>query len=263
MSTYVFSRFESLQKRLEEIDLILDYASKNEGQLALYASLCRSAQILLIAHFEGAIKEFTRDVIDDFNRSNYKFKDSPQALKITFCSSFIKENTDPEFKFRNKLIEIFNSLPVKYDAKVFLYKNNKNPTSYIVDNLLQKFGVTEFLSQIEDSDLDIAFQDSRSDQVQIRDKLKSHLIENVTSYPYTVNVELFNIHYKKKVDLKKKSMWKEFLDEIVNNRHNIAHGNLLENICSHTEIEKSKLKIEILIYAYILVLCKFSLPLPF
>jgi len=110
MSTFVFMRFESLQKRLDEIDLILSYASRNESSYELYTSLCRSAQVLLIAHFEGAIKEFTKDSLDDFNSSMYNFKDSPDALKLTFCSSFIAENADQ----RKKLLEIFNSLPVKY-----------------------------------------------------------------------------------------------------------------------------------------------------
>lgn len=260
MSTFVFARIESFQKRLNEIDLILNYASENEGLNKLYTSLCRAAQVLLIAHFEGAVKDFTKDVIDDFNRSEYEFKDSPKALKITYCSSFIKENTDPEYRFTNKLINTFDTLPVKYDSQVFLYKNNKNPRSYIVNNILQRFGVTKFLSQIENSDLDIAFQDSKSDLIGLRDKLKLHLTENVSSYPYTVNFELFNIHYNKKIDAKKKSIWEDFLDEVVNNRHNIAHGNLLDSMCSHKEIEMSKLKIEILTYAYVLLLCKFALP---
>ncbi|MCO5383230.1 MAG: HEPN domain-containing protein [Methanosarcina barkeri] len=264
MNTSVFSGFESLQRRFSEIDLILNYASANENLYDLYTSLCRSAQVLLIAHFEGAIKEFTRDAIDDFNCSEYEFKDSPKALKVTFCSSFITESTDQKFKFPSKLLDTFNSLPVKYCADAFLNNNhsdnNKTPNSHMVETVLEKFGVSNFLLKIENSDLDIAFQDSKSSQMQIRDKLKLHLRENVYSYPYTVSLELFNIHYNKKVDPKKKSMWKEFLDEVVTNRNTIAHGNSLESRCSHTEIEKSKLKIEILIYAYVLVLCKFTLP---
>lgn len=260
MITYVFLRFESLQKRLDEINLILDYASENESRNELYTSLCRSAQVLLIAHFEGTIKDFTKDVLDDFNHSEYEFKDSPEALKTTFCSSFINKNNERESKLRKKILETFNSLPVMYNVEAFLYKENKNPNSYIVENVLQRFGVSKFLVQIENSDLDVAFQDSRSSMIEIRDKLKIHLRENVNSYPYTVDLELFNIHYNKNVDKSKKTMWHEFLDEIVKNRHTIAHGNTLESPCSHKEIEQAKLKIEILIYAFVLVLCKFSLP---
>lgn len=262
MSTYVFVRFESLQKRLDEIDLILSYASQNESLYELYTSLCRSAQVLLIAHFEGAIKEFTKDALDDFNKSMYNFVDSPDALKMTFCSSFISENTDQ----RNKLLDTFNSLPVKYNVAAFLSNNhndyNKNPKPQMIESLLQKFGVVKFLSQIENSDLDVVFQDSKSDQIEIRNKLKAHLTENVESYPYKVDFELFNIHYDNKIEKqkRKKSMWEDFLNEVLTNRHTIAHGNSLESPCSHTEIEQSKLKIEILIYAFVLVLCKFTLP---
>lgn len=266
MSTYIFSRLESLQKRFDEVELIFNYASENESRLELYTSLCRSAQVLLTAHFEGAVKEFTRDALDDFNNSEYKFKDSPAAIKATFCSSFLPENTDQKLKFPTKLLDIFNTLPVKYNADAFLPNNhsdnNKNATSHMIEKILNGFGVIKFLSQIENSDLDVAFQDAKSSQIEIRDKLKAHLIENVSSYPYTVDLELFNIRYNKKLDPKsrKKSMWEEFLDEIMNNRHSIAHGNSLGSPCSHIEIEKSKIKVEILIYAFVLVLCKFTLP---
>jgi hypothetical protein len=264
MNTYVSLRFESLQKRLKEIDLILDYASKNENLTELYTTLCRSAQVLLIAHFEGAVKDFTKDVLDDFNRSEYEFKDSPEALKTTLCLSFMSpyDNGKYDPKLKRKIFETFNSLPVKYDADAFLYKKNKNPNSYIIENILLRFGVNNFLLQLENSELDVAFQDSLSSMIELRDKLKIHLEENVNFYPYTVNPELFNIHYKKGLDKSKKTLWHAFLDEIVNNRHIIAHGNTLENTCSHKDIEKSKLKVEILIYAFILMLCKFTLPYP-
>jgi len=264
MSTFVSLGLESLQKRFAEIDLILSYASEKENTSELYSTLCRSAQVLLIAHFEGAVKQFVRDVIDDFNQSNYEFKDSPNALKYTFCTFFIKENND---LIRNKLLDTFNSVPVKYTAEAFLFNNhsdnNRNPNSNVLNNILQRFGVSGFLSQIENSDLDIAFEDSKSNQVAIRDKIKFYLIENVKSYPYTVSLELFNIKYDRNADkrkLRKKSIWEEFLDEVMIKRHTIAHGNSLESQCSHTEIERSKLKIEILIYAYVLLLCKFSSP---
>jgi hypothetical protein len=264
MSTSVSSGLESLQRRFSEIDLILSYASEKEKTYELYTTLCRSAQVLLIAHFEGAVKQFVRDVINDFNQSNFEFKDSPNALKHTFCSFFIKENND---SVRFKLLDTFNSVPVKYTAEAFLFNNhsdnNRNPNPYVVNNILERFGVSSFLSQIENSDLDVAFEDSKSSQIAIRDKMKFYLIENVKHYPYTVDLKLFNINFDKnmgKRKSRKKSMWEEFLDEVMTKRHNIAHGNSLESQCSHTEIERSKLKIEILIYAYILLLCKFSAP---
>jgi len=132
----------------------------------------------------------------------------------------------------------------------------------MIESLLHKFGVIKFLSQIENSDLDVAFQDSKSEMIEIRDKLKAHLMENVEYYPYNVDLELFNIHYDDGIERQKrqKSMWEDFLNEILTNRHTIAHGNCLESLCSHTEIEHSRIKIEILIYAFVLVLCKFTLP---
>jgi hypothetical protein len=261
MSSYVYLRLESLQKRFDEIDLILNHASKNKDLEDLYSTLCRSAQILLVAHFEGAIKDFTKDVLSDFNRSEYKFKDSPEAIKTTFLQYFMKPNENNYYDktIKNRLIETFNSLPVKYEVEPFLYNKNKNPSPHIVENILKRFGVSNFFSRIENSDLDVVFQDSKSDMIEVRKRLKKHLENTVKSYPYKIDLDLFNISSTKTEP--RDTLWHTFLDTILNNRHEIAHGNTLKRLDLHVDIEKSKLKIEILIYAFILVLCKCTLPI--
>jgi hypothetical protein len=264
MSSYVYLRLESLQRRFDEIDLLLTHALENIDNEELYSTLCRSAQILLVAHFEGAIKDLTKDVIDDFNRSEYTFKDSSEAIKVTFCQSFMKPNENDYYdsKIKTQLLNTFNDLPVKYEVDPFLFNkyknNNKNPNSYIVENILARFGVNNFLSRIENSDLKVVFQESKSDMVIVRDRLKEHLEVTVESYPYKVNFELFNISSAK--TKKSNTFWHAFLDTIVNNRHEIAHGNTLESLDLHVDLDKSKLKVEILICAFILVLCDCILP---
>lgn len=261
MSSYVYLRLESLQKRFDEIDLILNHASENKDIKELYSTLCRSAQILLVAHFEGAIKDLTKDVLDDYNRSEYKFKDSPKAIKVTFCQYFIKPSDKNYYdsKMLDRLNKTFDNLPVRYEVEPFLYNKNKNPSPHIIENILERFGVSNFFSRIDNSELDVVFQDSKSDMMELRDRLRRHLIETVKSYPYKIDLDLFNISSTKtKHD---DTLWHTFLDTILENRHNIAHGNTLESLDLHVDIEKSKLKIEILIYGFILVLCKCTLPI--
>jgi len=65
MQTFINSRFEQIEKRFGEIQLILDLASSSRGNIDLYQALCRSAHVLLVGHFEGLYKEICRDVIVD------------------------------------------------------------------------------------------------------------------------------------------------------------------------------------------------------
>jgi hypothetical protein len=264
MSSYVCLRLESLQKRFDEIDLLLNYASKNEHTNDLYCTLCRSAQIFIVAHFEGAIKDIVRDVLDDFNNSEYEFKDSPEAIKRTFCNYFL-ENEDGRSneKKLKKLYEVFDSLPVKYGVDPFLYSNsennNKNPSPHVVERIMEKFGVTFFLTRIYNSDLDVAFEDSKSDMINLRDRLRQHLMSALDTYPYKIDLDLFNIS-SAKCKKETNSLWFDFLETIQNYRHKIAHGNTLENLDSHTNIAKTRIQVEILIYAFIMILCKYAIP---
>ncbi|WP_010115155.1 hypothetical protein, partial [Acinetobacter sp. P8-3-8] len=60
-----------------------------------------------------------------------------------------------------------------------------------------------------------------------------------------------------------KGLFEEFLDEFLKDRHSIVHGHVLKNPTDDFEIFESKIKIEILIYAFIICLCSNSTPIYF
>ncbi len=79
----------SLDNRLSEVHLILEEAKNNfESNNSLYKALCRSAQVLLSAHFEGYLKDLVKNSLEDINQFS-TFKYSNIFLKKRMCEYFI------------------------------------------------------------------------------------------------------------------------------------------------------------------------------
>lgn len=276
METFVKVGLEILESRFQEIDTIIAQASDYEvdestdisqqGEFEnIYKVLCRSAQVLLIAHLEGAIKDTAKNILDDINYFS-RFTNSPYSIKKTFCEHFLVKNEKGKYSIEKTklLIDTFDSLPVKYIADPFIQfynsgssKNNRNPSPNLITKVTEKFGVMDFFIIIKDSDLDVVFTGSKSEILTVRDRLKEHLYTGVSSYPYDLDLSLFNI--SSKTSNEKNTLWHLFLESILKSRHDIAHGNTLESPFYHKDIEESKLKVEILLYAFISVLCVNSL----
>lgn len=276
MDTFVKIGLEVLEERFKEIDTIISKASDYEVDESIdayqkeefeniYKVLCRSAQVLLIAHLEGAIKDTAKNILDDINYYS-KFNNSPYPLKKTFCEHFLVKNEKGRYSDEKTklLINTFDSLPVKYIADPFILfynsgsKTNRNPSPDLIIKVTEKFGIENFFGMIENSNLDVVFTGSKSEILDIRDQLKEHLYTGVSSYPYDLDLSIFNISLKS--SNKKQTLWHLFLESILKNRHDIAHGNTLESPFYHKDIEESKIKVEILLYAFISVLCVKSSP---
>lgn len=60
---------------------------------------------------------------------------------------------------------------------------------------------------------------------------------------------------------KKKTLWEEFVENFLKERHGIVHGRNLRNAYDHQELIKAKNKIEILIYVFIINLCLVAKPM--
>ena len=87
-------------------------------------------------------------------------------------------------------------------------------------------------------------------QNQIKE-LREHVLEGTEDFPYSVKSEKYGL---KKNKTKMKTLWEEFLEQINQRRHSIAHGNVFENINNIRELELNKLKILIVQYAFITIL---------
>lgn len=254
INTYVGIGLNSFGERLKEVELLVGLAALNISNQELYDSICRSIQVFIVSHFEGAIKDFTRNVLDDINYHS-NFKSANDSVKRTFCEHFMKVDKGSYSEaVRIRLIETFDKLPVDLSSEPFLVENNKNPSPNMISSVTKKFGILHFFSRLKGSDLEIIFEDVRTDIIELRDKLKKHLEDNTVNYPYTVNPQTFKLNEKDNSRFNI-NIWTSFIDDFLQKRHEIAHGNTLLNSKSHNSIEKLSVKIEILIYGMYLIIC--------
>ncbi len=258
--TYIYSRFEQIERRFGEVLLLLNEASRSIRNEDLYQALCRSAHVLLVSHFEGLYKEVCRDVIDDIN-DNTKFYQVKKNIFFSHCDFFLnsKDSDKANYGIKLKLLEAFREYPSKLQVEPFLFVDNKNPAPEILETIIGKFGIKNFFRSLEGSDLDIVFEDQKSVMMRLRDRLLSYLKKRTSTYPYTVDVSIYNAQLDQAVS-SKKTLWEDFLNNFLKERHNIIHGNTIANPNDNESLFKAQIKIEILIYAFIINICSVANP---
>ncbi|RLJ72509.1 HEPN domain-containing protein [Pedobacter alluvionis] len=259
--TFINSRFEQIEKRFNEVQLLLDLAATSRHNLDTYQALCRSAHVLLVSHFEGLYKEICRDIIDDINMHTNFF----EVKKVIFNSHseyFInnKESEKSINAIKLKLFEAFKEYPSKLRVEPFLFVDNKNPAPEIIETILEKFGIKNFFWSIDGSDLDVVFEDQKSAIERQKTRLLSYLKIRTATYPFTVDRSFYN-PIDKSNQSKKVTLWEDFLNNFLKERHNIIHGNTVNNPNDNESLSKAKIKIEILIYAFILNICSAANPI--
>ncbi|WP_019864750.1 MAE_28990/MAE_18760 family HEPN-like nuclease [Methylovulum miyakonense] len=263
--TFIFSRLESIEKRFQEVDILLRFAEENQNNEEAYSTLCRSAHIILVAHFEGAIKEICRDVIDDINY-NITYDKIPSKIFATYCDYFLVKENNNEFsskgkhKLKEKLSTAFGTSRATLKVEPFIFTEGKNLAPKIIETILKRFGLDDFFWSLKNSSLDVVFQDSRTEIEELENLLQNHINGNVIRYPYTVNRGIYNPDENILTETKQKTLWEEFIDDILKERHNIVHGQVLNNPYNHEDLNKAKIKIKIVIYVFIINLAFISNP---
>lgn len=263
--TFIFSRLDSIDKRFQEVDLLLKFAEDNRMDDKLYPTFCRSAHIILVAHFEGAIKEICKDVIDDINY-NTNFDRLPSKIFATYCDHFlIKEKKEFSDKgvnsLRLKLKEAFGSSKSNLKVTPFLFNNDRNLAPAILEVILERFGSNRFFWSLKNSDLDVVFEDSKTEIDELKKTLRNHIGKNIIKYPYSVDKSIYKPDISILEQKSQKTLWEEFIDDVLKERHSIVHGQNLHNPYDHENLHKAKIKIEILIYVFIINLCSVANPI--
>lgn len=260
MSTFAFDLFNSLDERWNEINILIDKANTEIDNLELYNAICRSTVVLIVAHFEGFIKDTAKSILDDINKFS-NFYNTPYPLKKTFCNHFMDISDTNNDKRVNKLIKTFDRLETKFEVEPFLFENSKNPSPNMIDKMCKKFGVIDFFYLIQGSVMDNVFQNEKSENELLIECIRKHLVDGVEEFPYKLHPEEFDIDILKKKGSTKDTLWKVFLDELLRKRHSIAHGTDLTNGVSTNDIVDFKFKIQVLQYAFATVVCSFSVNL--
>jgi hypothetical protein len=254
MQSFLNIRFESIEKRFEEIDLLINLSVDNITDTRKYQTFCRSAHVLLVSHFEGIYKDVVKDIIDDFN-ANTNYLEVPNTILNTHFNYFLQtlDNTKSTKNIKDKLKEAFGNNNSKLKVEPFLFVDNKNPTPDIINTILDRFGVPDFFWSIKDSDLDVVFENLKTETNELKNKLLIYLKENTATFPYSVENTIYNPIIKSD-QKKKKTLWEDFLNEFLKERHGIVHGNVLTSPFNHQTIMDAKTKIEIITYAFIISL---------
>jgi len=257
MSTFINMGLVSLDRRLSEVHLVLEEAKSNfEVNDLLYKALCRSAQVLLTAHFEGYLKDLVKNSLEDINQYS-TFKNSNVFLKKRLCEHFISTGKEEKHTKENhqktmELIEVFDNLETKFKREYFFYTENKNPKASVLDKIAEQFGVTDFFKQLRKSNLDLIFSNTNTENIAVCSVMKNYLLGTTGNYPFTTTLEFIEID-----DLKIDSdnLWVAFLSNLLKRRHDIAHGTEIDNSAGHVTIEEDKVKVEILMYAFTAFIC--------
>ncbi|MBT1710752.1 hypothetical protein KK062_21100 [Fulvivirgaceae bacterium PWU5] len=262
MSTFINLGLVSLNKRLAEVDIILQEARQHSDDNAdLYNSLCRSAQVLLCAHFEGYVKDLVKNALEDINLYS-DFRSSRSALKRRHCAYFVRVNAEEkDSKEHNKrvleLISEFEGLNAKFKKEIFSYSDNQNPKTSVLDKIAEQFGVKNFFKQLKKSNLDLVFSNTHTENLQLCQEIETLMLQRTSVYPYQTDLGYLEIDSEKSDS---DNLWDVFISDFLKRRHGIAHGAELESTVGHSTIENDKTKIKVLLYAFTSFICIESNP---
>lgn len=261
-NTFVSNRLDLIESRFEEISVLLNLAEINSDKTDIYSALCRSAHVLLVSHVEGIYKDIVKDLIDDLNR-NTKFNNIKNPIFRTHSLYYLiqSENDKINEKYILRLFDALKNQKTELILEPFLRVDNKNPTPKILEEILQKFGERNFFKSLFGSRLEVVFENDHNLSLKEFLRIKKYLRKGANVFPFTLDKNYFCTTPSLILAKDTKSLFEEFLNDFLNDRHKIVHGHTLNNPKNHKEIEDSKIKIEILIYAFIINLCHFSNPI--
>lgn len=254
-STFASLFIEELGARWTEIELLIEEI-KIQSNDAVKNVLCRSAVVLLVAHLEGFMKEAASTLIKDLNH-HCVFSELPKRIQKTYCNLFLSTINDSggiDNKIQGRLMDKFGELNAQLTVEPFLYDRNKNPSPSVIETILSNFGVKDFFKLLHMSSLDIVFENSSSETHVLLENLRNYTRQAIASFPYTINLEIYEISIKGGNLAREDSLWIVFLDELLRKRHSIAHGSSFQNDMSVNELEDAKMKVQILQYSIALVL---------
>lgn len=262
MPTAVHEALVSLQDRWREVNLLIDKARDIlQVDAEFHNVLCRAATVLIAANIEGYVRDVAKAIVADVN-SHSTFKNSKLAMKRTFCGAFFeperREGKDGNARIE-RLIATFDGLDTKFTIDAFLFEgkhdDHRNPSPQVVERIARKFGIKKVFHMLQESRLDEVFSGSASDTTWLVRDLCEHLQKSVNVFPYEVGLEQFDLHRHGNVPQGTRTFWETYLDDLLKQRHLIAHGASRLNGLSVDEVIDRQQKALVLQYGFTAVLC--------
>jgi RiboL-PSP-HEPN len=192
--------------------------------------------VLLVAHFESSLKEICEAIINDLNRSGF-LNTFPKESKELYIRNLIdfgeikKESTEGRKKIEYITNWVFSD-QIILDAHKFT-NTEGNPTPEVVRKLSRQFGVSGFFSSLSTTEIDYNISTSNNmDFAKEIKRLKTYFKRTTSNYPYTMRLQTVGfMKYNKN-----NSALESNLNEILRRRNIVAHGGVLGEIISDTDI---------------------------
>ena len=259
METFVSVLVSSILNRWNEVDKLLDVAELAEPtDQELHDALCRGAVVLSAANLEGFVRASAKAVIEDANRFG-EFRSLPSACKRSFCRTFIPEEGKEPIVRSDKLILQFDQLNAKLTLDAFMvstrFDGQKNPSPSVIDKVTSNFGVKNSFNRLAESELDEVFLGIPSTVEQIQTGLLQHLQTGTTSFPYSIDLDAFQLKSSSPPPKGTRTLWESFVDDFMQRRHRIAHGSVSDNHDSVDELRSDRNKIIVLQLGILMLLC--------
>jgi hypothetical protein len=258
MNTFIYDYIERLDEQWNEVDILLDEAKKVQHiNVELYHVLCRSASILMVAHFEGFTKDLCKNVISDLNH-NCNYENIPTPIKMTGCKKYLgfdkKAIPDYDSKLRDMMEDLSkaNNYSICYTA--FLFEKNKNPKPDVLKEVLSRFGIEDVFKNLHESGFEGAFI-SKSSLERLLKRMRTIVKRSVEKFPYLCSDVKLKRFKLKPCKYSGRTIWQTFLDDVNQNRHAIAHGNTFSNDNEHPGLVVKMNKIRLIQYIIIYLSC--------
>lgn len=241
MSTFLYDFVCQLDAKWKEVDLLISKAKTiKNGEQELHNAICRSVTVLIVAHLEGFIKDLAKCIVSDLN-NKITFSQLPDSIKRTYCKKYLGNNSDSKEYDRNmnKLMDKFDELNCKLSYEPFLFSANKNPNPNVVETIFKNFGINNIFIYLHDSELDNVFSESNQSIKKRISLMQIDIKKEVKEFPYTFDKSKYLLD-KSSSKGNNRTLWQEFLDQINQKRHSVAHGNEFENADDASVLEDRK-----------------------
>ncbi len=264
MSTACFELAYSIPMRLAELKVLIDQAAAAEADNEpLYNAICRATCVMMASHLEGFLKDLTSSLLQDLNFYLGRFDKMPKAMQYEFCRkvAFFEGVPKDEVEQRiNQLKMFFNKNTVNIDLKAFTYKenSNKNPSKDFIQNSMSKLGIPDVLNLIAVPAFEVVFDNDERTNWLLDRKLKG-LVSSLYKFPFrelqgTFEIKKAGTSKSKKVS---STLWHAFIEEMMNRRHAVAHGDSLNNDTTWEELRRDSSKLRVLMYGIIFSACSY------
>ncbi|MEQ4666428.1 HEPN domain-containing protein [Providencia huaxiensis] len=253
MREYTIDYLKKLEEQWLEIDNLVELASRYEdSDIDSYNSLCRATMVLCVSHMESFYKKLVQNIISDIE--GIEFKKLPESMKRQFCHYFIggeisKENNE-KITLLIKELEGHTTFKLSYD--IFLPSKNKNPKPSVIESICDVLGTKKIFMLLDDTVFDNIFSMTEKEIERLDNKINKRLCtilseqKKIKLHFLRKNKKIINEEKSKKETVRQeRTLWQLFFDDINTKRHDIAHGNSLNNSTSTAELKiiKGKCKV--------------------